>query len=467
MLEHDRFRHLYMVGKAGTGKSTLLKNLIIQDIRQGHGLAVLDPHGDLYDELLDFIPPNRIKDVVLLDPGDQEYPVSLNPLELPDPTQRAQVASALVDILKRSFENSWGPRLEYILRTCILTLLEVPNSTIMGIPRLLSDDGYRAWVVEQVQDPVLRAFWLREYAAMLTNPRLVTEAISPVQNKVGQFLSAPLLRHVLAQPKSTINIQEIMDSGKILLVNLSKGRIGEDSSSLLGAMIISSLHFAAMRRVALPEAERRPFFVYADEFQSFATSTFAGILSEARKYRLGLILAHQYIAQLPEGVRDAVFGNVGTLISFTVGTDDARYLAREFAPALTAEDLANMERYQMAMRLMVNGTVTPAFTAAGFPPVGDKTGSREKVIDCVTGALRPPGSSGRGEDPHLERACLSCPSPAHCSATSSSTGGPREALPRFSLLDAGEDAPDDAPEAESEVAAVPAPATDQMVESGE
>lgn len=380
LLENDRFRHLYLVGKAGAGKSTLLKNMIIQDMRQGRGLALLDPHGDLYDELLDYIPPDRVKDVVLLDPGDQEHPVSLNVLELPDPSQKAQVASALVDILKRSFEHSWGPRLEYILRNCILTLLEVPNSTIMGIPRLLSDDGYRSWAIAQINDPVMRFFWQKEFAGMLANPRLVTEAISPVQNKVGQFLAAPLLRHVLAQPQSTINMQDIMDTSKILLVNLSKGRIGEDSSSLLGAMIISSLHFAALRRVSQPEGQRRPFLLYADEFQSFATSTFASILSEARKYRLGLILAHQYISQLPEDVRAAIFGNVGTLVSFTVGPDDARFLERQYAPALSAEDLMNLDRYHMAVRLLVEGTVTPGFTAAGLPPLDGKTDQRDRTI---------------------------------------------------------------------------------------
>jgi hypothetical protein len=226
----------------------------------------------------------------------------------------------------------------------------------------------------------MRFFWLEEFAGMLTNPRLVTEAISPVQNKVGQFLSAPLLRHILAQPKSTIDVQDVMESSKILLVNLSKGRIGEDSSSLLGAMIISSLHFTAMRRVAQPESERNPFFLYADEFQSFATSTFASILSEARKYRLGLILAHQYIAQLPDEVRDAIFGNVGSLVSFTVGPEDARFLERQFAPALAAEDLMNLDRYHMVIHLMVEGTTLPAFTAVGMPPVEGTTGLREKVI---------------------------------------------------------------------------------------
>jgi hypothetical protein len=449
--EADRFRHLYIVGKAGTGKSTLIRNMVIQDIRRGYGLALLDPHGDLYEDLLDCIPAERLKDVVLLDPGDQDYPVSLNVLELPDPNQKAQVASALVDILKRSFEHSWGPRLEYILRNCILTLLEVPNSTIMGIPRLLSDEGYRAWVVAKVQDPVMCFFWRREFAGMLTNPRLVTEAISPVQNKVGQFLSAPLLRHILAQPKSTIDIPDIMETAKILLVNLAKGRIGEDSSALLGAMILSSFHFAAMRRVAQPETERKPFFLYADEFQSFATSTFASILSEARKYRLGLILAHQYISQLPEDVRDAIFGNVGSLVAFTVGPDDARFLAREFEPALTAEDLMNLDRYYMAVRLMVDGTATPAFSAVGLPPVEERTGLREKAIAASRARYAREVAVVEAKiktwSERMYRVSRQVGEHHH-------QGGPRARLPRFPLVRAD-------PESGG------APATDQIVERGE
>jgi len=451
----DRFRHLYVVGKAGTGKSTLLKTLIVQDMRQGHGLAVLDPHGDLYEELLDLIPLERIKDVVLLDPGDQDYPVSLNVLELPDPSQRSQVASALVDILKRSFEHSWGPRLEYILRNCILTLLEVPHATIMGIPRLLADEGYRAWTVAQIQDPVLRFFWEREFAAMLTNPRLVTEAISPVQNKVGQFLSSPLLRRILAQPRSTIRGQDILEGSQILLVNLSKGRIGEDSSSLLGAMIVANLHFATMRRVSQPQGERRPFFLYADEFQSFATSTFASILSEARKYRLGLVLAHQYTSQLPEGIRDAIFGNVGTLLSFAVGPDDARFLASQFAPALSAEDLLNLDRYHLAVRLLVDGTATPGFTAVGLPPVEERTGSRERAIAASRARYaRQAAVVDQRIRTWSERVYRPPRWPARQAQRSAA-----EAPARLALLDEGE-----ATESED---AVPAPATDQMGASGE
>lgn len=449
LLETDRFRHLYVVGKAGGGKSTVLKNMVIQDMRHGHGLALLDPHGDLYDDLLDYIPPDRIKDVVLLDPGDQDYPASLNPLELPDLTQKAQVASALVDILKRSFEHSWGPRLEYILRNCILTLLEVPNSTMMGIPRLLSDDSYRAWVVAKVQDPVMRFFWQREFAGMLTNPRLVTEAISPVQNKVGQFLAAPLLRHILAQPKSTINMQDIMDTSKILLVNLAKGRIGEDSSSLLGAMIVSSIHFAAMRRVSQAQHERKPFFLYADEFQSFATSTFAGILSESRKYRLGLILAHQYLTQLPDAVRDAVFGNVGSLLAFTIGPDDARFLEREFAPGFSAQDLMNLERYHMAMRLMVNGSVTQSFSAVGFQPSEGKTGLRDRAIAASRSQYARDVAVVEKKIRVWSERIYSAPRGVQ--AGSLEPGGPREDEPRFSLIaDATEH-----------------PATDQMDDKGE
>jgi hypothetical protein len=266
------------------------------------------------------------------------------------------------------------------LRNCILTLLEVPNSTLLGIPRLLSDDGYRRWLVAQVQDPVLRDFWLREFTQMQTNPRLVTEAISPVQNKVGQFLSTPLVRHLVAQPRSTIDIDQILATNKILLVNLAKGRIGEDNASLLGAMLTARIQFAAMSRVALPMAERHLFTLYADEFQNFATSTFATLLSESRKYGLALVLAHQYTAQLPDDVREAVFGNVGTLLAFSVGPSDARFLAREFGPVYEEKDLIEQASHHLAIKLMIRGSASRPFSAVGLPPVLAATSGRDQVI---------------------------------------------------------------------------------------
>jgi len=376
----DRLRHVYIVGKSGSGKSTAMKHLIIADMMTGRGCAVLDPHGDLYGDVLDLVPKQRVPDVVLLDPSDQDYPASLNVLEVKDPTHKTLVASALVDIFKRYFAYSWGPRLEYILRNCILTLLEVPNSTLLGIPRLLSDDGYRRWMVAQVQDPVLRDFWLREFAQMQTNPRLVTEAISPVQNKVGQFLSVPLVRHLVAQPKSTIDIDQILATGKILLVNLAKGKIGEDNAALLGAMLTARIQFAATSRVTLPMTERHLFTLYADEFQNFATSTFATLLSESRKYGLALVLAHQYTAQLPEDVRDAIFGNVGTIVAFAVGQADARVLAREFSPVYEDKDLIDQPGHDLVIKLMIRGAVSRPFSAVSLPPPHDVAGNRAQVI---------------------------------------------------------------------------------------
>ncbi len=377
----DRRRHMYMIGKTGTGKSTLMENMIMKDILAGQGLAIMDPHGDTIDRLLDNIPESRIDDVVLFDPADANNPVSLNMLELFDPTQGNLTASALVDVFKRRFD-SWGPRLEYILRNCFLTLVEVPNSTLLGVNRLLTDKEYRKVIVNTIEDEQLRNFWNKEYAAMASNDRLITEAVAPIQNKVGQFLQTSTIRNIVGQAKSTIRIDQIMDNGKIFLINLSKGKLGEDNSSLLGAMIISRMQNAAMTRVRMPEEQRRDFYVYADEFQNFATSSFATILSEARKYRLNLIITHQYIDQLPEEVRTAVFGNVGTTVSFTVGPNDASILAQQFAPALSAEDMVALEKHHIYLKLMIDGMESRPFSAATLPPIARHEGHRAAIIEA-------------------------------------------------------------------------------------
>jgi hypothetical protein len=379
--KEDRRRHMYMIGKTGTGKSTLMENMIMKDILAGEGLAIMDPHGDTIDRLLDNIPENRINDVVLFDPSDVSHPVSLNMLELFDPDQGNLTASALVDVFKRRFD-SWGPRLEYILRNCFLTLVEIPNSTLLGVNRLLTDKEYRKYIVSLIEDEQLRSFWTKEYAPMATNDRLITEAVAPIQNKVGQFLQTSTIRNIVGQAKSTIRIDEIMDSGKIFLINLSKGKLGEDNSSLLGAMIISRLQNAAMTRVRMPEEQRRDFYVYADEFQNFATSSFATILSEARKYRLNLIITHQYVDQLPEEVRTAVFGNVGTTISFTVGPNDASTLAQQFAPSLSAEDMVALEKHHIYLKLMIDGMESRPFSAATLPPIARHEGHKAAIIEA-------------------------------------------------------------------------------------
>ena len=378
----DRRKHVYVVGKTGTGKSTLLKNMIIQDMRSGEGIAVLDPHGQLIDELLDFVPESRIDDVVIFNPADSDYPISLNMLEMVDPKQRTLMADTLVDVFKKYFAESWGPRLEYILKNCILTLLEVPNTSLLSITRLLTDRDYRKHIVAIIKDPQMKAFWRNEYANMERNERLITEAISPIQNKVGQFLNSELIRNIVGQPRSTINVGEILNSGKLFFVNLATGRIGANNTALLGAMIVSQLQFAAMRRVDIPEAERRDFFLYADEFQNFATESFATVLSEARKYRLDLTLTHQYIEQMPEAVKEAIFGNIGTLICFTVGPTDAEFLEKEFEPVFTANDLITLGRYEMYLKLQIDDTQSRPFSARSLPPAAEATNMRERSISA-------------------------------------------------------------------------------------
>jgi CxxC-x17-CxxC domain-containing protein len=304
--------------------------------------------------------------------------VAFNPLESVDPQYKYLVASGLVSSLKKIWADSWGPRLEYILRNVILALLDYPSSTMLGIMRMLSDKGYRKKVVDHITDPVVKAFWENEFANY--NERFRSEAVSPIQNKVGQFLSSSIIRNIVAQPKSTVDMKDIMDNGKILLVNVSKGRIGEDNSALLGAMLITKLQLAAMDRAQIPEAERRDFYLYVDEFQNFATESFATILSEARKYRLNLIIAHQYITQMEEVVRDAVFGNVGTIISFRVGAFDAEYLEKEFMPYFTQTDLVNLDKYNAYIKLMIQGATSAPFSMETIAPVAETYGSREKVL---------------------------------------------------------------------------------------
>lgn len=376
----DRRRHLYLVGKTGSGKTTVFKNMIVQDMRNGEGLAVLDPHGDLIEEMLNYVPDNRVNDVVILDPGDLEFPAGFNMLEISDPNQKNLMASGLVDAFKKQFIDSWGPRLEYILNNTILTLLEVPRTTLLGLTRLLTDDNYQKYIVYKVKDPVIKSFWEKEFKDMKSNQKLITEAIAPIQNKVGRFLSSSTIRNILGQAKSTVNLDDIMNEGRILFVNLAKGRIGEDNSNLLGALIISRLQFTAMQRVKVVEEERRDFYVYADEFQNFASGSFASILSEARKYRLCLNLTHQYTAQLPKPMLEAVFGNVGTMISFALGAPDAKALALEFAPIFTDIDLISLERHNVYVKLMIDSMTSAPFSALTMAFAEQPTGNKEKVV---------------------------------------------------------------------------------------
>ncbi|PIR47803.1 hypothetical protein COV06_00150 [Candidatus Uhrbacteria bacterium CG10_big_fil_rev_8_21_14_0_10_50_16] len=374
----DRRRHMYIVGKTGAGKTTLLENMVLQDIYNGHGICYVDPHGDTVERILDFIPSWRLNDVVYFNPADLDFPVGFNVLDEVSGSHKHLVASGLMSVFKKIWENMWSARMEYILGNTILALLDTPGSTLLGINRMYSDPDYRRSIIENIKDPVVKQFWVMEYAAY--SEKFATEAVAAVQNKVGQFLSSDVIRNIVAQVKSTIDVREIMDSQKILLVNLSKGRIGEDNSRLLGGMLINKVQLAAMERVDMPEKDRKDFYLYVDEFQNFATESFAGILSEARKYRLNLIVAHQYIAQLTEEVRDAVLGNVGTMTVFRVGAPDAQELETEFMPRFTPEDIINLPKYQVYLKLMIDGMASPPFSATTLPPIAQNTGSEAKVI---------------------------------------------------------------------------------------
>lgn len=374
----DRRRHVYAIGKTGMGKSTFLEGMVIQDIYNNRGLALVDPHGDLVEKILKFIPSNRINDVIYFNPSDIDFPIAFNVLEKVDSQYRHLVASGLVGVFKKIWAESWGPRLEYLLRNAILALLDYQDATLLGIPRILVDPTFRKKVIAKIQDPVVKAFWVDEFSKY--NQQFLTEAISPIQNKVGQFLSSSLIRNIVGQVTSTIDLRKVMDEGKILLLNLSKGRIGEDNSALLGAMMITKLQLAAMSRVDIPEHTRKDFYLYVDEFQNFATESFANILSEARKYRLNLIIAHQYIEQLGEVVKPAVFGNVGTMVVFRVGATDAEELLKEFEPYYTEEHLVNLPKYNYYVKLMIDGVSSVPFSANTLPPFTGNTGNTQKLV---------------------------------------------------------------------------------------
>jgi len=374
----DRRRHIYLIGKSGTGKSTLIANMAINDLRNKEGLAVVDPHGDLTEILLDYIPSFRINDTCYLDPSDTQHPFHLNPLEVKNPAHKELIASSIVAIFYKLYHYSWGPRMEHIFRNTLLTLLETPQPTLVQIPDLLTNRNFRKKVVEKLSEPTLKGFWTHEFDQMPDKMR--NEAISPILNKVGQFVSSPTIRQIIGSYHSTVNLEEIMNEGKVLLVNLSQGKIGEDNSALLGAMIIAQLQIAAMNRIRVPEEERRDFYLYVDEFQNFATSAFIKILSEARKYRLDLCLANQYIGQLDEDLQKAIFGNAGTLISFVVGAQDAEHLAGEFGQIYKEEDLVSLGLYQITMKLCIDSLTSTPFLATTLPLPRCVNKNRPKVL---------------------------------------------------------------------------------------
>ena len=363
----DRRRHVYVIGKTGMGKSTLLENMIFSDIAAGKGVAVIDPHGDLAEATMRFIPKSRTNDVVLFDPADTGFPIAFNLLEGKNAEQRTLIASGLLGVIKKLNIDSWGPRLEHFLRNTILALVEAPDTTMLGITRMLVDKVYRQKILHYVQDPMVRSFWETEFNAL--SPQKLAEAVGPIQNKVGQFLSAPTIRNIVGQPKSTLDLRFAMDTGKIVIVNLSKGKIGEDNSAMLGSLLITKFQIDAMSRADTAEKNRKDFYLYVDEFQNFATDSFATILSEARKYRLNLTMANQYVAQMSEEVAAAVFGNVGSLVSFQVGIDDAKVFAEQFdEERILPIDLASLPKYEVYNRIMVDGLTTPVFSGKTLPP---------------------------------------------------------------------------------------------------
>jgi hypothetical protein len=374
----DQRQHIYLIGKTGSGKTTLLRNMIVQHVVLGHGVGLIDPHGDLAEELLHHIPPRRADHLVYFNPGDLEFPIGLNLLANVAPDDRHLVASGIVGAFKNIWRDSWGPRLEYILYNAVAALLDCPNTSLLGVNRMLTDGTYRAWVIRQIKDPFIRAFWTEEYAGY--DPRFQREAIAPIQNKIGQFLLNPVIRNILGQVKSSVSIPFIMDNGRLFVANLSKGQVGHEKANLLGSLLVTQFQLAAMARANRPEPERRDFSLFIDEFQNFSTESFASILAEARKYRLCLTLSHQYIDQLSLPVRQAVFGNVGTLIALRIGYADAEIMEKEFGKTFPPSALADLDRYEAVVKLLEDGTNREPFRARMLPPLEIRAGRKDKLL---------------------------------------------------------------------------------------
>jgi len=368
-----------VIGKTGVGKSTLLQNMAISDIEQGNGLAVIDPHGDLAESILDYIPESRINDVIYFNPTDTEYPIGFNPLYNVEASKRHLISSILISTFKKIWNDSWGPRLEYILRLCLLTLLEYgKNITLLDIQPLLVNKEFRNEVLSTITTKELLSFWHNEYDKY--SVQLRSEAISPILNKVGIFSANPILRNIVGQLQRSFDLKDIIDQKKILIYNLSKGILGEDVSSLLGSILVSTIHFTALQRAQQPKERRLPFYLYIDEMHSFISLSFADILSEARKYGLSLFMTHQYLDQLQESVRVSIFGNVGTIISFRIGAEDAAYLEQEFYPILSQNDFVNLPPYSMYIKLMIDGLTSKPFSAVSLPAPNSKKSLKQKII---------------------------------------------------------------------------------------
>lgn len=374
----DARHHTYVIGKTGSGKSTLLRNLVLQHLHQGHGVALIDPHGDLAEDLLDHFPPSRADDLVYFNPSDLEFPLGLNPLFNVPRDRRALVTDGLVGAFKSIWRDSWGPRMEYILANCLAALLECQNTTLLGVNRMLTDDTYRAWVVRQIRDPQLRFFWEQEFAGY--DERFRREAIAPIQNKLGQFTLHPAVRNILGQVRSKVDFRFMLDTGRVFLANLSKGKLGAEKANLLGSLLVTQFQLAAMSRADMAEADRRDFHLLIDEFHNFTTDSFTTILAEARKYRLSLTLSHQYLDQLTLPVRQAVLGNVGTLLAFRVGYTDASVLERELGQAFIASEFADLNRYEVVLRLLREGRTQEPVRVSTLPPLDLHRGRKDKLM---------------------------------------------------------------------------------------
>lgn len=374
----DRRRHVWVVGKTGTGKSTMIANMAINDVFQNRGIGIIDPHGELVETVMQYIPKERIDDVIYFNPADRDFPIVINPLEVENREEAELVVSGIMSVFTKVWANVWSARMEYILRNALLTLSQVEDTTLSDVLKLLTDNGYRNRCLQKISDENLAHFWIEEYNKM--PDRLQKEAISPIQNKVGQFVTSPMIRRIIGHPKSTVKLDEIMDGQKILLANLSQGRIGEDNSALLGAVLITKLQQAAMRRVNIPEDDRRDFYLYVDEFQNFATTSFIKILSEARKYRLNLMLANQYMAQIPDDVQKAILGNVGSLVSFAIGAEDAEAIHKEYAEVFSQNDLVNLSNFQIAIKEMIDGHASRPFIAYTLPLPANPENNIKEII---------------------------------------------------------------------------------------
>jgi hypothetical protein len=374
----DRRHHVYAIGKSGTGKTTMLRNMILQDIEAGRGVGVIDPHGDLSEDILQHIPRHRLEEVVYFNPADIEHPAGMNLLGSVPKDKRHLVASGIVSIFRGIWPGFWGPRLEYILYASIAALLDCENVSLLGVQRLLSDAKYRAWVVKQVKDPMVRSFWVNEFDGY--ERRFLQEAVAPIQNKVGQLLMSPHVRNIVGQVKSKIDARFMMDDGRIFIANLSKGKLGSDKANLLGALLVTQFELAAMARADIREDERRDFFLYVDEFQSFTSDSFISVLSEARKYRLCLTLAHQYGSQLRPEIRDAVLCNVGSIIAFRVGHKDATTLQDTFCNGLTTEHFTALNNYELYAKLLNDGKDRTPVLGKSLPPTGTRHFRGETII---------------------------------------------------------------------------------------